>query len=152
TGEGVELVGAVEGNRADVFGDRIKNLRVTHASPSAQRTQRISVASSVIGTNTARTGSPMRMLLGSTLLIAALASVTRLPTRRIWGASSSSTTITGYGAKSLKAGSRGGCGTVNDQMRPHPASWRHCRCSERQAGHIGRGGNRSWPHSAQACI
>ena len=65
------------------------------------------------------------------------------------GSSSSSTTITLYGASSAYAGSSGGCGTTNDQIVPRPDTRLPlARRVDRQRGHIGRGGMRRAPHVA----
>src|SRR5260221_8858818 len=80
------------------------------------------------------------MVAGSISLISPSACATRLPTKRIAGSSSSSTTMALYGATAANAGSSGGCGTMNDQMRPRPDVGSHRTAVDRQCGHIGRGG------------
>src|SRR5438477_6576563 len=87
----------------------------------------------------------MPIVEGSTSLMAPSGSSRRLPTRRIVGSSSSSTTITLYGANSAKAGSSGGWGTTNDQIRPRPDIGAHLYERELQYGHMGRGGKRRRP-------
>src|SRR5262245_13415842 len=94
----------------------------------------------------------MRIVTGSTALIGPSADSTRLPTRRKLGSSSSSTTTTGYGANSAYAGRSGGCATTNDHTRPRPDALVQVTAIERHAGHIGRGGRRILPQSAQVWI
>src|SRR5690606_7938722 len=119
---------------------------------TATRFQRIRLTSSAIGTNTASTASPIRIVAGSTASSGSSGPVTRLPTRRMAGSSSSSTTITLYGACSLNTGSSGGCGTTKDQIRPRHDIFFHSTFIDPHAGHMQRGGKRSLPHSAHACI
>src|SRR3954469_3565305 len=103
------------------------------------------------------------MVEASISLMAPSGVVTRLPTNRMVGSSSSATTIALYGASSEYAGSNGGCGNMNDQNVPAPLGGTpgeaiegrrvgtHVTAIERQRGHIGRGGMRHVPQSVHAC-
>ncbi len=59
--------------------------------------------------------------------------------------------ITLYGASSAYAGSSGGWGTAKDQIVPRPLDATHSWSSDRQYGHIGRGGIRRRPQLEQVC-
>src|SRR6266550_3987318 len=87
----------------------------------------------------------MLIVAGSISLISPSGLVTRFPTNRSVGSSSSATMITLYGASSWYAGSSGGWGTMNDQIVPRPDVGSQRNSSERHRGHIGRGGIRRSP-------
>src|SRR5262249_25127330 len=120
------------------------------AADGYARTQRGSATSSMRW-NTTRTGSPIVIVVGSTSPIGPSALATRLPTKRIDGAASSSTLTALYGASAANAGSSGGWATMNDQMRPRPVVFSHRTAVERHAGHIGRGGMRRAPQASHVC-
>src|SRR5204863_2854579 len=106
--------------------------------------------SSATWVNTTSTSSPISTSCGSIEFNGAPASATTLPTKRIDGSSSSSTTTTLYGAWSPYAGSSGGWGMTTDHTRARPDISSHVVSNELQYGHIGRGGMRRRPHDAQA--
>jgi hypothetical protein len=81
------------------------------------------------------------MVAGSISLIGPFAAATRLPPKRMFGSSSSSTMIELYGANSENAGNSGGWGTMNDLTLPLPDVACHDTSVDWHAGHIGRGGN-----------
>src|SRR5262249_8123579 len=100
------------------------------------RVQRGSITSSIC-VNTTCTGSPIAIVDGSISLMSPSGAVTRLPAKRIVGSSSSSTMMALYGAFSAYAGNNGGCGTMNDQMRPRPDVRAQVTSVDWQYGHIG---------------